>query len=179
MLLMGVRRGIELAYRESPAIAAVLFIIVTLGTAAGFVAGYLVARPTDACPTPASVIWDNGNQGHNAYDSDTLTVHLEPCSTLVVTSGHRAGPDRNECGYQGDQMCVVAFRATRAMDVSVTMLDPGHTWYGVTKADAEAALADKRPQFFAPPNCAGGGCSFASIYRYLDGTAVKPEVWRP
>lgn len=165
--------------RGSPTIAAVLFIVVTLGGAGGFVLGFLVGHPSDGCPTPTSVIWDNGNQGHNAYDSATLTVHLDQCSTLLVTSGHLAGPDQNECGYQGDQMCVVAFRATRAQDVSVTKLDPEHTWYGITKADADAALADKRRQFFAPPNCAGGGCSIAAVFRYVDGTAIKPEVWRP
>lgn len=163
-------------------IAALLAIVGYVSGAVGAVAGFavgLVGAGPDPCPSPAGVIWDNGNQGHNAYGSDSLTVHLEQCTTLVVTSGHLVGPDKNECGYQGDQLCVVTFRATHAQDVSITALDAGHTWYGITGSSSGTALGDKRGQFFAPPNCNGGGCAFATVFAYADGVASTPEVLRP
>ena len=96
-----------------------------------------------------------------------------------MASGHLVGPDRNECGYQGDQLCVVAFRAAHAQDVAITALDAGHTWYGITGSRKEVALGDKRSQFFAPPNCNGGGCGIATVFAYIDGVASAPEVLRP
>ena len=182
MAVNRVGQRIRKVYRETPRIAAVLTIVVIAAIPVGAaLVGFTVGRsqPVDPCPVAASVIWDNGNQGHNAYASNLLTVHLEQCTTLLVTSGHMTGPDRNECGYQGDQMCVLAFRATRAQDVAVTTLDPGHTWYGVTRSSVDAALAEKRTQFFAPPNCAGNGCATATVFRYLDGSATPPETLRP
>jgi hypothetical protein len=135
--------------------------------------------PPPPCNEPPNVFWDNGDQGHNAYPNDTLTVQLEGCTTLLVTSGHTIGPDHRECGYDAAQICVLGYRAITARSVTVTGLDPGHTWYGITQSSLDAAVSDKRPQFFAPPNCGATGCSLATVYEYDDGTALAVQVYRP
>ena len=49
-------------------LAIIAYVTGAVGTVAGFAVGLVGDRP-DSCPSPASVIWDNGNQGHNAYGS--------------------------------------------------------------------------------------------------------------
>ncbi len=121
-----------------------------------------------ACAEPLGVIWHPANQGVNAYSKTSLTVRLDGCTTLVVSSGHLLAPGRQECGYHNDQLCVVAYRATAPETVTIADLDAGHTWYGTTASSIANALADKHSQFFGEPNCTNG-CRYVMLFEYQDG----------
>lgn len=130
------------------------------------------------CSEPLGVIWQPANQDVNAYPKASLTVRLGGCTTLLVASGHLVAPGKQECGYQRDQLCVVAFRATTPQTITIGALDTGHTWYGTTASSVEKALADKRAQFFAEPNC-GTGCRLVTLLDYEDGLPLPPATVAP
>jgi hypothetical protein len=112
------------------------------------------------------------NQGNDAYRDTTLSVALKPCSTsatLVVTSGNVVGPDDTECGYRADQLCVAVFAAENVgFKASVSHLDKGDTWYGLTRASIDAALQDKHDQLFSL-NCTPSPCATVWVMTYVDG----------
>lgn len=82
----------------------------------------------------------------------------------MVSSGHTVGPDRRECGYDASQVCVLVFQANaQALEVQVTGLDAGHTWYGLSGSPVDDVVTDKRGQFFAWPNCSNSGCDLATL----------------
>jgi hypothetical protein len=130
------------------------------------------------CLQSPNVIWDNANQG-NVYGQSSLTITVGPCQTLLVSSGHMLGPDGRECGYNAKQICVLVFCAdAQSLEARVTGLHAGNTWYGLTPSSVDAAVADKRPQFFASPNCSSSGCSLATLLIYQDGSGQPNETIR-
>jgi hypothetical protein len=132
-----------------------------------------------SCPKPPTVVWDNGNQGHNGHPGAILDTPVPACSTLMVTSGQMTLPDGTICGYSADQLCVLVEQFSAASEASVSGLISGHTWYGITRSPPAAALADKKAQFFSGSNCANGQCLTVRIWQSMDGGALTYQSLQP